>query len=151
MHGHRQLELTTGPVSIRWNHQPTQYYSDLVSFSSDNPHRLWQTVNKLLHQKSASSLPSSSSPSSLADSFASFFTDKIHKLRLSLAAISSVLSPHSPSPPVTPPQFSSFRPASESEISQLLLNCPNKQADSDPITTWLLKNAHLFSFLLLPT
>jgi len=24
MHGHRALELTTGPVSIRWNHQPTE-------------------------------------------------------------------------------------------------------------------------------
>jgi len=83
------------------------------------------SITKLLHRKSASSLPSSSSPSSLADSFASFFTDKIHKLRLSLAAISSVLSPHSPSPPVTPPQFSSFRPASESEISKLLLNYSN--------------------------
>jgi len=35
------------------------------------------------------------------------------ELRLSMAAISSVLFPHSPSPPVTPPQFSSFRPASE--------------------------------------
>ena len=28
---------------------------------------------------------------------------------------------------------------SESEISKILLNCPNKQSDSDPIPTWLLK------------
>jgi len=56
-----------------------------------------------------------------------------------VAAVSTVLSPHSPSTPVTPPQFSSFRPASESEISKILLNCPNKQADSDPIPIWLLK------------
>jgi len=83
-----------------------------------------------------------------SDSFASFVTDKIHKLRLSLAAISSVLSPHSPSPPVTPPQFSSFRPASESGISKLLFNCPNKQADSDPILNWLLKKC---SSVLVPT
>ena len=124
------------------------YYSDLISSLSDNSHRLWQTVNKLLHRKSASSLPSSASRS-LADSFfASFFTDKIHKLHLSISAISSVLSPHSPPPPVTPPQFSSFRPASESEISKLFLNCPNKQADSDPIPTWLLKKC---SSVLVPT
>ena len=34
---------------------------------------------------------------------------------------------------------SSFRPASESEISKIIFNCPNKQSDSDLIPTWLLK------------
>jgi len=30
------------------------FYSNLVSSSSDNPKRLWQTVNKLLHHESSS-------------------------------------------------------------------------------------------------
>jgi len=51
------------------------YYSNLVSSSSDNPKRLWQTGNKLLHRKSSSPLLSSTPGISLADSFASFFTD----------------------------------------------------------------------------
>ena len=54
-----------------------QYYSNLIFSVSDNPRRPWQTVNKLLCRKSASPLPTSSSFTSLADSFASFFTDKI--------------------------------------------------------------------------
>jgi len=55
----------------------------------------------------------------------------------------------SPSPLVTPPQFSSFRSASKLEISKILLNCPYKQADSDPIPpTWLLKKC---SSVLVPT
>jgi len=83
-----------------------QYFSKLVSSSSDNPRRLWQTVNKLLNRKSALSLPSSSAATSIADRFASFVTDKISKLRLSLANNSSSTSPHSPSPPVAPPDFS---------------------------------------------
>jgi len=29
--------------------------------------------------------------------------------------------------------------ASESEIHKILSSCPNKQSDSDPIPTWLLK------------
>jgi len=62
------------------------YYSNLVSSSSHNPRRLWHTVNNLLHRKSSSPLPSSTPGVSLADSFASFFTDKISKLRLSLAS-----------------------------------------------------------------
>ena len=37
------------------------------------------------------------------------------------------------------PWFPSFTPDSESEIYKILSNCPNKQSDSDPIPTWLLK------------
>jgi len=48
-------------------------------------------------------------------------------------------SPHSLSPPTTPPNFSVFTPASEPEVYKILSNCPNKQCDSDPIPTWLLK------------
>ena len=39
----------------------------------------------------------------------------------------------------TPPDFSVFTPARESEIHKMLSNFPNKQSDSDPIPTWLLK------------
>jgi len=113
-----------------------QYYSNLIFAVSDNPRRLWQTVNKLLCLKSASPLPTSTSFTSLADSFASFFTDKISKLRLPLGALSTTMSPHSPL--ITPPSFSTFKPATETEISKILLNFPNKQSDSDPIPTWLL-------------
>ena len=41
-----------------------------------------------------------------------------------------------------------FTPASESEVYKILSNCPNKQSDSDPIPTWLLKEC---SSLLVPT
>jgi len=77
-------------------------------------------------------------PFSETDSFASFFTDKISKLRLSLGALSTTISPQSPAPLTTPPSFSTFKSATESEISKILLNFPNKQSDSDPIPTWLL-------------
>jgi len=82
---------------------------------SDNPKRLWQTVNKLLHRKSSSPLPTTSPGTSLADSFASYFTGKISKLRLSLASNRAASSLHSPSPPATHPDFSIFTPASELE------------------------------------
>ena len=51
---------------------------------STNPKRLWKTVNKLLHRKSSSPLPITSPGTSLADSFTSFITGKISKLRLFL-------------------------------------------------------------------
>ena len=101
-----------------------------------------------MHRKSHSLLPSYTSSISLADSFASFFTHKISKLRLSLDSNHTTSSPHSPSPSATPPDFSTFNPASDSEIYKVLSNCPNKQSDSDPIPTWLLKEC---SSVLVPT
>ena len=106
-----------------------EYYSSLISSASDNPKRLWQTVNKLLHRKSSSPLPTSSPGTSLADSFASFSTGKISKLRLSLTRNPATSSPHSPPPPATPPNFSVFTPVSESEVHKILSNCPNKQSE----------------------
>jgi len=93
------------PRSYPWC-QKKQYFSKLVSSSSDNPRRLWQTVNKLLNRKSASPLPSSSAATLFANRFAHFFTDKISNLRLSLGNNSSCSSQHSPSAPVAPSDFS---------------------------------------------
>ena len=67
-----------------------KFHSTIVSSSSTNPRRrLWQTVNKLLHRKSTSPLPTFSSSIPLPDRFASFFTDKISTLHLSLSFFSS--------------------------------------------------------------
>ena len=61
--------------------------------------------------------------------------DKISKLRISL----TILSPHThPLLQLNIP-ISLLTPASESEIYKILFNCPNKQSDSNPIPTWLLK------------
>ena len=83
-----------------------------------------------------------------ADSFASFFTGKISKLCPSLTSHPATSSPHSPSPLATPPNFSVFTPAPESEVYKILSNCPKKQSESDPIPTWLLKECSSF---LVPT
>ena len=69
---------------------------------------------------------------------------------VSLTSNSTTSSPHSlhHHPPATPPDFSVFTPASESEVHKILSKCPNKQSDSDPIPTWLLKDC---SCILVPT
>ena len=80
----------------------TEYYSSFVSSVSHNPKCLWQTVNKLLHGKSSSPLPTTSG-TSLADRFASFFTGKISKLHLSPATLLYRLPIH-----LLPPLTSQF-------------------------------------------
>ena len=77
------LSLFATVTTTLYSRLTKQCYTNRISSVSDNPRRLWQTVNKLLCRKSASPLPTSTSFTSLADSCASFFTDKISKLRLS--------------------------------------------------------------------
>ena len=123
-----------------------KYYSSLIHSSSSNPRHLWRAVNSLLHRKSSSPLPSSIPSPSIADTFCSFFSDKISSLRFTLQ---SLLDSHSPStaplssPNPTPPAFQSslsiLSPASEAEVSLLLSSLPNKQCELDPTPTSLLK------------
>jgi len=47
---------------------------------------------------------------------------------------------------VPPPDFWTFKPATESEIFKILSSCLNKQPDLDPILTWLSKEC--FSVLI---
>ena len=123
------------------------YNSTLISSSLTNPRQLWNNVNKILHRSSSPVLPSFTSLSSLSQSFATFFSDKIHKLHTSLLSHHSCTSPHHP-PPFTPPSFSSFKTVTADEVSKLLSQSPDTNCDLDYIPTSLLKQC---SHILLPT
>jgi len=115
------------------------YYSSLVKSSENNPRQQWNTINRILHRKSASILPSSVSVSALAKQFVAFFKDKIAQLRLKLSP-NATQSPHYPSPPAPPPDFNTFPPATIEEISRIIHDCPNKQDGLDAIPMSLLKH-----------
>jgi len=84
----------------------------------------------------------SHSPTTLL--LSSIFTDKISKLRLSVDSNHITSSPHSPFPSTTPPDFSTFNPACESEIHQVLSNCPNISSPIPiPSPPGFSKNVHL--------
>ena len=123
------------------------YNSTLISSSRTNPRQLWKTVNNILHRSAVSVLPSSNSLSSLSQSFATFFSDKIHKLHTTLLCDCTRSSPHFP-PPVTPSKCSSFSPVTIEEVSKLLSQSPDTNCDLDPIPTSLLKKC---TSVLLPT
>jgi Reverse transcriptase (RNA-dependent DNA polymerase) len=112
------------------------YYSNITNSCSDCPRHLWSTVNSLLRRTNAHPLPNSSSFPSLANSFASFFSENIEKLRLAFSTNhSSPSDRHFPGPSLTPAAFSSFRPAIE--IQKLILDSRNKKSQLDPFPTWL--------------
>ena len=121
------------------------YYSNLVSSSSDNTKQLWQIVNELLHRRSFSPLTFSAPGTiSLADSFASFFTDKISKLRLSLASKlpykssnTCLLLQHLLISPLSPP------PLNPKSIRFFLIALTSNLIPT-PSQTGFSKNVHLF-------
>src|SRR6218665_1123914 len=98
-------------------------------------------ANLPLH--SYTSIPSPS----IADTFCSFFSDKISSLRFTLQSLlasqsSTADPPPTPIPPPPPSQSSLqiLHPASEAEVLLLLNSLPNKQCELDPIPTSLLKD-----------
>ena len=123
------------------------YNSTLIASSLTNPRQLWNNVNKMLHRTSSPVLPSYDSEGSLSQSFATFFSGKIHKLHTGLLSNRSHTSPHIP-PPFTPPNFSSFTSVTIDEVSKLFSQSPDTNCDLDPIPISLLKQC---SSVLLPT
>src|ERR1700733_5174853 len=124
-----------------------KYYSSLIHSNSSNPRHLWKAVNSLLHRKSSSPLPTSIPSQSIADTFCSFFSDKISSLRFTLQSLLDSQTPtmdplpsHNPIPPASQSSLTILSPASESEVSLLLNALPNKQCELDPIPTSLLKD-----------
>jgi len=83
----------------------------------------------------------------LGQSFANFFSDKIHKLHTSLLINRISTSPHFPSP-FTSSNFSSLTCATTDEVSKLLSQSPDTNCDLDSIRTSLLRQC---SHILLPT
>src|SRR6476469_5797948 len=117
------------------------YFRNLIQTCSNKPRQLWSALNILLSRKSPASLPYSSSDSSLASSFSSFFQDKISKLVLAFSPSLSQpsLTPTSGAPCKTPPSLSVFQPASSAEIQQAILSSSNSTCSLDIIPTFLLK------------
>src|SRR5437867_2889546 len=122
-------------------------YITLISLSSNQPKKLWASLDSLLSLKTSPSLPTSPSPSLLATSFLNFFGDKIVKLRSTLDSFSaSLTSPHLPSP-CPPPSLSTFAPATIDEVRAAILSSSDATCSLDLIPTRLLKSC-LDSFLL---
>src|SRR6267154_6471399 len=114
------------------------YYKTLIHHTSKQPKKLWSTLQALLSLKSPAILPTSISPSCLANSFLNFFRDKIAKLSPSLID-SSTSSSHLP-PSSTPLPFNTFSPTSQDEVRRAILNSSNAICSLDTIPTFLPKS-----------
>ena len=118
------------------NKDKGSYYINLITANSDDPKNSWQSLRKVLHRTSETVLPAHSSEKSLADTFASFFTNKISKMRDTFPTSGAF----NDAPDSVPPAFNTFKPVTEDEVSKCINESPTKSCPLDPIPTFLLKD-----------
>ena len=101
---------------------------------------MFKVVNELLN-KNNHSLPDCNSCEDLADQFCDFFNNKIDKIHevvdnanLSENLSSYISSNHSNC------SMSTFQYVTPEDLKKVIMKCPIKSCDLDPLPTWLIKN-----------
>ena len=136
-----QLNRSMLRKQIAWcnrlaNKDKGSYYTNLITANCDDPKKLWQSLRKVLHCTSETVLPAHSSEKSLADTFASFFTNKISKIRDTFPTSGSF----NVAPDSVPPAFNTFKSVTEDEVSKCINESSTKSCKLDPIPTFLLED-----------
>ena len=111
-------------------------YTNLITANSGGPKKLWQSLRKVLHRTSETVLPAHSSDKSLADMIASFFSNKISKIRDTFPTSGSF----NDALDSVPPAFNAFMPVTEDEVHKCISESPTKSCSLDTIPTSLLKD-----------
>ena len=116
----------------------SKYLTDVIAENSDNPRRLWNSINNILHRIPPPALPELTSVKSLCDHFSRYFVDKIETIRFNFPDTVQNI------PQVQKPEIRSkinvFERASEDENIKLIFSSSSKSCDLYPIPTSVLKN-----------
>ena len=107
-----------------------------IAKNKNDPRKLWKELHKTLNRAPEVKLPSHQSSKSLANRFASFFTDKIKAI---CEIFTSIYTSFHPQPSSIPPSFDAFNPLSDDAIHKLILSSPTKSGLVDPWPTFLVK------------
>ena len=118
------------------NKDKSDYYSKLISDNSHDSHKLWRELHKTLNRVSEVTLPSHECEKSLADQFASFFPNKIKKIRDTFTPSGTE---NDVNPPSDPPKITVFRQVSEEAVDKIIKTSPTKSCLLDPWLTFLIK------------
>ena len=121
------------------------FYSSAVDQCSSDMKALYRLINKLLHRKGDPIVPTSSSDEDLAESFSSYFFDKILRIRNDLEPYVRESADDHDSTSSGESHLRDFSPVSIEEVRKLIMDSPSKSCDLDPLPTWLLK-AHVDAF-----
>ena len=98
--------------------------------------KLWWKLHKVLHRPHGTTSPTCKSSKSFADHFATFFLNKIMKIRESFSSSESCNMVH---PPFDPPKLTVFTQVTQDEIGKIISKSPTKSCLLDPLPPFLIK------------
>ena len=130
MFRHQKNRVTNFIASAKCN-----YYSCKISESGSDPKLLFRTVDNLLNKSKISPLATIYPENSVANTFADFFGEKLHKIRAEFASSSSQIEPLDNVSNCVLKQLSFFRPAAHDEVHRIIQQAPPKHCSLDPIPT----------------
>ena len=108
------------PGVIDWPIKTRDHTIQISTANRRDPKKLWQSLMKVLHRTSEIVLPAHSSDKSLADMFASFFSNKISKIRDTFSTSGSF----NDALDSLPPAFNAFMPVTEDEVHKFISESP---------------------------
>ena len=118
------------------NRDMTAYYRKLISDNSHDSKKLLWELHKVLNRSHGTTLPTYESLKSLADRFATFFSNKIMKIHESFSSFESCNTVHSP---CDPSNLTVYTPVTQDEIGKIISKSPTKSCLLDPLPTFLIK------------
>ena len=118
------------------NRDKTVYYRKLISNNSHDSKKLWWELHKVLHRSHGTTLPTCESLKSLADRFATFFSNKIMKIRESFSSFESCNMVH---PTFDHLKLTVFTQVTQDEIGKIISKSHTKSCLLDPLPTFLIK------------
>ena len=114
----------------------SKYLADVIAENSDNPRRLWNSINNILHRIPPPALPEFTSVKSLCHHFSRYFVVETIRSKFpdKVQNIPQVQKPEIRS------KMNTFERGSEDEIKKLISSSLSKSCDLDPIPTSVFKN-----------
>jgi len=125
----------------------TRYYNEKLCEADQSA--AFKTIKSLLQPSTNKNLPSASSNQQLADSFVTFFSEKVEKIRASFTCLQNDLTPPLQDVPTTA-TFCSFSPVTTDDVKRIIKKSSAKSCSLDVIPTWFLKDSNILEALLPP-
>jgi hypothetical protein len=115
-----------------------RYYKEKLS--TKDASSAFKIINSLLKPDTGKQLPVAASDQQLADNFATYFAEKVEKIRESLSGVEANIASFPPEVN-TERHLNSFVAVSEDHVKKIIDKCPAKSCALDPVPTWFLKDS----------
>ena len=116
-----------------------EFYNNRILLAAGDQKVLFKVVDQVLHKRTTL-LPTATTPTQLAESFSTFFDDKVKKIRVHIDAsddTDAITEPDADAEPQV--QLSSFSSLTQEEVRKIISKSSNSTCELDPLPTWLFK------------